>query len=225
MATSVATLSADIEKLNVQALALREKVSADVKRAEDLRIEQDRIADGIAAGVVKENAIIRNKEEIAVVEARLAGNRRALQPLEQRMRQLTDERVAVETAARRQARERELAELRQKGEALSHVIKQKLLQIMTEDLPRFDAVRTSLALEFRDLNGAAEASRLFASLFDHSTHPKMNTEYWHIAELRRAGWRPFWRVVPGHRESGLHEPAQPLPAVELPIVSLDPPER
>jgi hypothetical protein len=227
MATTTAALTSDIEKLNAEANKIREKISADTTALAKLQAERVRIADGLAAGTENEGAVAKSRDAIAVVDARLAGNRRLLAPIEAQMRELTGRRVAADTEENARQRRAEVDELKRKGEAAAAGINEKILQLVSVDFARFDEIRYRLASEFVDFGGHDAAISLFALLYDRrpGERPWMNSLVRHEEELKRRGWKSFFRPLRGRQDRQVREPAQPLPAVEITLRSMNPPER
>lgn len=190
MSTPAQKLIADIDKLNAEAKPIRDRIAEDTIELAQLRARQARIPEGIARGDVKESAIAENRRRVEILDARIKGNQQLLAPIEARIRELTKQRADEEAEESRRVVREKYERLKREGEERAATITSKILQLVSEDLVRFDEIRFRLASEFEDLGGAEEAMRIFSLLYAHGPfkraqyHAKLNEEYLHIARLK-----------------------------------------
>ena len=215
--TAEKSIAVKLQELSLEATSLQDKINVDKLKLEGARQECERIADGLARGTAKESDLTKNRDTIAVIEARIGANTAQLGPIKAEVDELAREHYRQEQAAAKETHEKEFAELQRKGAAIAQGLVRKLEELIATDVRQFDDIRARLVTEFADLGGEETVRNFYDILI--ARYPSAVGEL-HLASLRRRGWKPFWRFVNGR----LGNPGYPLPPIKLTVCSMNPPE-
>jgi hypothetical protein len=184
-------LEAEIRQLHIEATSVRKKLEEDTRSLEAALAERERIIDGIALGTAKESEAPQIKAEIERLTLRVEGNNRLFATNRKKANELSQEIGRRQAATLKAAREKEFAELVKQGDAAASKLFDRLTEILTQDIPEFDAIRTRLGVDFADLGGEAAAIRLRESLWRApGPNEKLHDPNVYLWRLFDQGWAP-----------------------------------
>jgi citrate synthase len=196
-AISDSQLEAELRQLQTEAASVRKKLDDDTNKLAAARAERQRIVDGIARGTVKESDAQRVKADIETIEIRIEGYTSLLATNRSKIDELGKELYWRQAATAKAAREKEFAELQQRGAGIAQKILEQLTRLTAEDIPALDAVRVRLGREFQDLDGEGAATRLREMLWKPAgPQEALHEPDVHLRKLVDQGWE-FLPRVPG----------------------------
>ena|SRR5579872_1035804 len=176
---------------------LQEKLQKEQRTLDAARTEHNRIVEAIEHGADKQTEFARAKQDLETAEIRVGGLQKLVAPIEQKIRELTEEFDRRETAAAKACFEKEYGELQKKGSAIATAIREKLTRLIVEDIAEFDAIRIELGSRFAQLGGENAAFELRRLLFNPSGQMEgARDPNVHLATLVREGWE-IRMAVPG----------------------------
>jgi hypothetical protein len=182
-------LGSDLDRLRKEAGEIQKRLDSDNSNLTAARAELQRLVEQIASGAADAGVLQRVKNDIETLDIRIGGYNGQLATNRTGTEQLQTEMVRRLGAVAAAARQKEFDELVKQGEEQAKKIFEILTRIVTEDIPAFDAVRTKLGVEFRDLGGEAAAVRLRETLWKvPRPDEKLHVPDVHLWRLVDQGW-------------------------------------
>jgi chaperonin cofactor prefoldin len=230
MATATVVISdreieSNFERLRKEAAELQRRLDGDNAKLTAARAELQRLVEQIASGSAEAGVLQRVKTEMETLEIRIGGYKGQLATNRTSTEQLQDEIRRRQTAAARDARQKEYAELVKQGQAAANSLFGKLLRLETEDLLALDAIRRKLGSEFLDLGGDVAALRLREMLVKTSgPNEKLRDPNVHLATLFDQGWELASNGPRVKNSVGAFE-STPGGELVLTVLSLRPPKK
>jgi hypothetical protein len=214
-------LESGIRQLQSDAKSIRKRLDDDARSLEAALAERERIIDGIALGTAKDSEAPPIKAEIERLTLRMEGNDRLLKANQTEVNELGQEYGRRQGELVRAAREKEFAELVKQGESAANKLFDRLTEILTQDIPEFDAIRIRLGADFADLGGEAVATRLRESLWRASgPNEKLHDPNVYLWRLFDQGWVSAANFGPRFRSANGGYCAVPGGELMLTLLSL-----
>jgi hypothetical protein len=176
-----------VEELSSEANAIQEKISEDSRKLDVARADYSRIAEGIARGTRGTSEVAKNQRETAEIQARIDGNNVILATTKAKIRELGVEYKRREGEAHKEARQKEFAGLVQSIAEEYKAISEAAERLISERVWPATAKAQRLAIEFEDLGGVQEVTKLREILY--AKYPSAEGEL-HMARLKARGWKP-----------------------------------
>lgn len=208
------TIVVQLQELSLDATSIQQTIRVDSLKLEGAREESGRIAEGLTRGTAKESDLTKNRDTIAVLEARIGANTAQLGRIKSKIDELAREHQRQEQQAAKEAREKEFADIVQSIAAEYQAISQAAERLIVDRLWPVTAKAQRLVTEFEDLGGVHEVMKLNEILY--AKYPSAAGEL-HIARLRARGWKPAAYL--GGKGGNVLRP------VTLAILAMVPPEK
>lgn len=198
-ALSIQQLEAELQQELQRFEAVQKKLDQDNQKLQAAKDQRAHFVAAIRDGRASDSDVVKAEAEIHRIEILIEsqGNASILAKHRAHIDELRTEINRRQDVAAKAAREKEFADLKEHGAALAKKIQDLLVQLCTEDLPAFDAVRRRLAFEFADLDGYATAVSLAELLIKHpGPSEKLRSPEVHLARLEASGFEyesPFQR--------------------------------
>jgi chromosome segregation ATPase len=199
-----AQLDAELARNRKDLEKLQERLRGEQRTADAAKSELSRVVDAIERGVTgKEVEHSRAKDALELANIRVKGIEKLVAPVEQRLRELTEELGRRQREAARVAREKELGDRTEKLKVRLLKIRETLALLCTGELFMAEQERAIIASEFGDIGGMEIAKALSEILFKPSRPSEATrTAEVHLAQLEAAGLVPFgFEIVTGFRPS------------------------
>jgi DNA repair ATPase RecN len=216
-------LESDLDRFRKESAEIQKRLDTDNSKLTAARAELQRLVEQIAAGSAEAGVLQRVKNEMETLEIRIGGLNKQLATNRTTAEQLQKEIGRRQAAAAKEAREKEFAELVKQGQSAQKKIFEKLTQLVAEDIPAFDELRTRLGVEFRDLGGEAAAVHL-REMLSKAPHPseRAHVPDVHLWKLLAEGWVFAANAGPRYRSSDGGYFSMPGGELNLTVCSLRP---
>lgn len=226
MATATAISDKQLEAELQQELqrfeTVQKKLDQDKQKLQAARVERTRLVSAIPHGRADERDVPKIETEIRRFEVLIEGNTPVLAQHRAHIDELRTEVHRRQGEAAKVAHEKQFAELNEKMTALALKIREKLTQLVTEDLREFEELRGTCVTTFRESGRDAAANAL--KILSHParfSEAVRNPEV-HLAQLDAAGWVPFGYYVMDRPVSQGGIRVAPGPPLQFSIISMRP---